>query len=320
MPEAKFTSKRTRCPDCQARRGIATTTNGDTYCHSCGKSTFKAPRLNVTTQFNTNYQTIEKEAPKRFIDLSTLLQLYRNPICNLQKYCINRFGKLFARHIEHGAPILSDKAGNTLFIYYDEKGNPRTIKAVKYNQTGKRIKSDIFFGYFDTNTGNNVYCKSTEGYYNSLFFGLHQLSGNYSFYDYRNYNFDTKQLKKHSKSDPIIIVESEKTSLIAKFFFPNFIWLACGGAAGITHKKIEFSYNLLKNRNIKIVFDNDKAGEENQYKAYRLLKHYGLKVQIINTKTLWSDANISDDISDYLLQLKKEDINKLFYTNHKELF
>lgn len=73
-----------------------------------------------------------------------------------------------------------------------------------------------------------------------------------------------------SKDKIICLIESEKTAVIASFFYPDFDWLATGGKSGLTDEKI----SVLFNREIYYLNDADKAGNKNstidKLKAYQL--------------------------------------------------
>ena len=51
------------------------------------------------------------------------------------------------------------------------------------------------------------------------------------------------------------ILESEKSALIASLFHPEYIWLGCGGADGLTDKKVP----VLKGREVTLFPDLTKA-------------------------------------------------------------
>lgn len=62
---------------------------------------------------------------------------------------------------------------------------------------------------------------------------------------------------------PVMIVESEKTAVIASYYYPQFKWVSCGAANGLTivskHKT-----NVLRGRTVYWICDSDKAGRQNR--------------------------------------------------------
>mgnify|MGYP006305270119 CR=1 FL=1 len=75
---------------------------------------------------------------------------------------------------------------------------------------------------------------------------------------------------------PIFLVESEKTSLIAEFHYPQYLFLAVGGANGLTADKAK----VLKGKAVTILPDNDKAGIAGAKKTAKLLKSIGCKADV----------------------------------------
>lgn len=62
---------------------------------------------------------------------------------------------------------------------------------------------------------------------------------------------------------PVMVVESEKTSVIASYYYPQYKWVSCGAANGLTvvskHKT-----NVLRGRKVFWICDSDKAGRQNR--------------------------------------------------------
>lgn len=119
----------------------------------------------------------------------------------------------------------------TIFPQLDLEFNLRTIKKMKYNfQTGKRSKN--FFQWYNPNKSNLKQC----------LFGLHLLS--------------------HSefKKSKIIIVESEKTTLLGMLYFKNkYLFMATGGLMNLTKEKLK----PLENREIILMPDLSPIDSKN---------------------------------------------------------
>jgi hypothetical protein len=62
---------------------------------------------------------------------------------------------------------------------------------------------------------------------------------------------------------PVMVVESEKTAVLSSFYYPQYKWVSCGAANGLTvvskHKT-----KVLQGRKVYWVCDSDKAGRENR--------------------------------------------------------
>src|SRR5207237_1500202 len=74
----------------------------------------------------------------------------------------------------------------------------------------------------------------------------------------------------------ICLVESEKTAVIASFFYPQFDWLATGSRNGLTDDKI----SVLFNRQVYYLPDADKAGRNNS--SITKLRRYETDFKIID--------------------------------------
>lgn len=108
---------------------------------------------------------------------------------------------------------LSNKwKGATVFWQVDTKGRVRMGKIMLYNETGHRVKEP--FPHV-----NNVHSVMRLENFNlsQCFFGEHLLN--------------------ERPSDPVAIVESEKTAIIASIYYPQFVWIATGGTNGCKWKE-----------------------------------------------------------------------------------
>lgn len=151
--------------------------------------------------------------------------------------------------------------GSTVFFQMDNDNKIRAGKVMLYEtHTGKRIKVP-----FDHITWLHSLMKSEMFNLSQCLFGLHLIKGN---------------LK------PIAICESEKTSIIASVYLPQFIWLATGGK---NNMRADLFTNL---QNRKVVFFPD-------------LKCFDLWSEKANTFGL-SNYTISD-----LLERKASDADKI---------
>lgn len=97
----------------------------------------------------------------------------------------------------------------------------------------------------------------------------------------------------------VIIVESEKTKVIASFHYPEFDWISSGSSNGLTDEKI----SVLFGRKIIWLCDADKAGRENA--SIKKLKSYKQDFEIID---LFPDRTDGYDIADAIEVGLKPDI------------
>ncbi|MBX3241030.1 MAG: hypothetical protein KIT80_16105 [Chitinophagaceae bacterium] len=143
------------------------------------------------------------------------------------QFLINLFGIKVASQLVSRYFIGTSKhwSGATTFWQVDENGKIRAGKIMLYNpETGKRVKEPFPHIHWA-----HKVLKLPEFKIGQCFFGEHLLV---------------------DKTKPVAIAESEKTAVIASFFFPQFVWLATGGAAGGCPWR-EFSvFKVLKDRDV----------------------------------------------------------------------
>ena len=128
--------------------------------------------------------------------------------------------------------------GATVFWQTDRDGNVRAGKIMGYDaESGHRVKEPF-------NQVNWVHSvrKMPDFRMKQCFFGEHLLS-------------DTSS---PISSNPVAIVESEKTALIAAHFIPDFTWLATGGTHGCFNRE---AIQVLEGREV-ILFPDLKATDE----------------------------------------------------------
>lgn len=163
--------------------------------------------------------------------------------------------------------------GATIFWQVDISGKVRTGKIMLYSpETGKRVKEPHpHFSWAHTQI-ENFQLKQ-------CLFGEHLLKGN---------------------NNPVAIVESEKTAIVASTYFPKFIWLACGGLSNLSPEKCQ----VLKGRNV-VLFPDLNAFEKWNEKA-EILRKEVRDIKITVSKLLEEKCNSEDrekglDIADYLI-------------------
>ena len=219
------------------------------YCHSCGK-TIKPPTLFLDEKgdhyhWNTVLQKMESvlqtpsqdvslsdkkgntlyyneakkpDKPKSYIDLEVVKKtLYVNQENALLQYLRSKYDDDKVNFVKQLYSIGTSKEGGTVFWFINKQGKAQKAKVSYYTKVGKR-----------TNRFEVPY-KNKDGFYNCLY-GEHLLTNN---------------------TKPIVLVESEKTAIVAAIEFPKYTWLAYSGINGLTDAKIQ----ILENEKIIIIPD-----------------------------------------------------------------
>ncbi len=182
------------------------------------------------------------------------------------------FGAAVAGRIVSHFKVGTARNGGTVFWYFDKWGFCRKPKVVFYAADGHRIKND---------PERKPHCAgytNAKGYTLPLF-GEHQLNE-------RLYPAHTS----------VVLVESEKTACIGYAFLPQYVWLASGGSRSMNKTRAA----VLKNRQVLILPDADKAGREGAQRTLYLLKQLGIAVQV---KELFPRQEDHSDIADHLVLL-----------------
>ena len=161
---------------------------------------------NNVIQRDTDVATSNNE-PK-YIQKGLVLRFFdHKPENNLLQYLRNTYGNIKVDVISKMYYIGTSKDGGTVFWNINQKQKVQKAKVSYYNPDGRRTS------HF------KVPYKNEDGYYTCLF-GEHLIDD-------------------LNKSTPIILVESEKTSLVCSIHLPNYIWLSYGGINGLTENKLD---------------------------------------------------------------------------------
>lgn len=166
--------------------------------------------------------------------------------------------------------------GATIFWQIDTRGKVRTGKIMQYEAiTGHRIKEP--FSHIDW---VHKVIKQPDFELKQCLFGEHLLS---------------------DRLKVIAIVESEKTAIIASIYFPQFLWLAVGGADGLNYEKLA----VLKNRKV-ILFPDLKQFDKWKIKAKdfndRAIGTRFIVSDLLETKASEKEHAEGADIADYLVK------------------
>lgn len=128
-------------------------------------------------------------------------------------------------------------SGATVFWQVDTYGRIRTGKVMRYGSDGHRIKDDGLVNFMWMHRMKSIVGNPSDFNLVQCFFGEHLLL-----------------IYPDSK---VMIVESEKSAIIAAHYYPQFVWLASGGCCGCLNQTAS---HVLKGREVWLVPDLDAEG------------------------------------------------------------
>jgi hypothetical protein len=170
--------------------------------------------------------------------------------------------------------------GANVFWQVDTSGRIRGGKVMQYDATGHRVK-------VPTNRVTWVHSVlKLEGYnLRQCFFGEHLLPDR--------------------PADPVAIVESEKTAIVASIYLPRMVWIATGGKNGCRWKTEATVTSVLKGRKV-VLFPDLGAFTEWQGMAERIARTGAqVTVNALLEKNATEDERANGlDLADYLLRFE----------------
>lgn len=201
---------------------------------------------------------------------------------NFVKYLLGLFGPEVATRLIERFYIGTSKQWNwkgaTVFWQVDFKGNIRTGKIMLYNpETGKRVKQ--------------------EG--RKYFHWAHRLL-NLNDFHLEQCLFGEHQLRTEPKDQPVAVVESEKTAIIASVYFPDYIWLATGGLSNLKPDKCK----PLAGRDV-VLFPDLGAAEKWKQKGRELRERLSCEVRVsdfLERRATATEKLKGLDLADYLVK------------------
>lgn len=295
----KGSNSRHECPSCGKRKSFALYVDIETNEHihsSCGrcnredqcgyhltpKQYFEqdptSTHARAKSEFLQSIKIDKVEAlPEIIIDPTIMkksLTGYENN--HFVSYLISLFGDKITKELIAKYFIGTSKLwdGATIFWQIDTKEKIKAGKVMLYNpETGKRIKQPF----------NHIQwihkLTKQEGELKQCFFGEHLLRNN---------------------NKPIAIVESEKTAVIASAYFPDFIWLACGGLSMLNYEKCL----ALKDRQVILYPDLngfDKWKEKADLFLPKIVTSYSISTLLEKVATE-EERKGGLDLADYLIR------------------
>lgn len=262
--------KRTRCPECGARRGWAAAVEidgqpapeGSGYCHACGHTSLSGG----ATGYN-RYTPVRRAAATVSTEISAdILDSTRGEQSPLHTYLREIGGDALAAHLRQWN-VGTDSDGRTVWHYIDRKGRHVSAKGMIYGPNGKRNK-DVP-ARFGVKIGGRYLALTRDNGYQTCLYGEHLLAEGAGMIDYR-----TNTAKRYDRSTPVFVVESEKSAVLGSFLFPDYVWIATGGTSGITESKAE----ALSRRRVVILMDTDAAGIKAAERTAERLRDAGAMV------------------------------------------
>lgn len=168
--------------------------------------------------------------------------------------------------LRHG--VATDNHGKTVFILRNKESRIVNAKWFSYAPDGHREK-----GQKSSNSYSMTQPKDCKTKYGMCLYGEDLLDPN--------------------KEKTVILVESEKTKVIASFHYPNFNWVACGANNGLTDDKI----SVLFGRKVIWLCDADKAGRDNS--SIKKLKSYQINHLVLD---LFPERQDGYDLADVIAE------------------
>ena len=107
--------------------------------------------------------------------------------------------------------------------------------------------------------------------------------------------FGEFQLAAYPATAKVVMVESKKSAIIGYVHFPDFIWIATGGAMSLKKERAQ----VLRGRKVMIIPDMHLTGREGENKMQAVLKEVGCLTRILEIDKTREDG---DDIADILLR------------------
>lgn len=262
------------------------------FCPACNKKTF-TPYIEVETGNELIQGRCDREshcgfhskpesneiitAPKfepseikiDYISMEVLDEYFiKKNTSSFYKFLLSKFPKKDVIEVEYNYNLCA-KDESIIFWQVDQLNRIRSGKVMDYNPaTGKRIK--------DKDGKSHISWMHKQPYnLKQCLFGLH--------------------LAKENQNLPIGIVESEKTAILMAIKEPRLLWMACGSLNG-------FKLDMLAPLKFrKIIGFPDKGCFEKWQEVATTLESSGFNITISDVLENNTNANLGDDIADFIL-------------------
>jgi hypothetical protein len=246
----------------------------------------KQRRVNYVSTDKNGSQATGK--PQQTFDLIPVEHL-KKTISNYEQNAFVKFLlNLFPNCVEEIQDILKmylvgtykDYQGSyTCFPSIDRQMRVCKAKLIRFNaETGKRLK-----GQFDTSSLPAKLKLKEDFHYKQLFFGEHLL--------------------KQYPDKPVAIVESEKSAIVASFYYPELVWLGSNSKQWLNAERLQ---RLGTNQ---IILYPDADGFQQWQRTATDARRLGLDVKVsslIEAHATPEQKTDGYDLADYLIQHQKE--------------
>lgn len=235
----------------------------------------------------------------------------------------NSYQALCPAHDDYKASLtITDKGDKVLLYCHAGCALKDILNAINLKESDlfynneKFIRPKLISEYFYTDENGNKLYKAER--YNPKSFKQAKFCNNEWIYNMNNVRYVLYNLPNVIKSNTIYFVEGEKDAdnlnsigLVAT--------TSVGGASGFNKRASEYA-DTLKNKNVYIIPDNDKAGRKYAENIYSSLKNICNKVKILDLTNEIEDfkekGDISDVLSEYGIEKTLEVIEKLKNKNY----
>lgn len=194
-----------------------------------------------------------------YLDSNICFNGIKNHGSNFHKYCAS-----IGISMEHLTKWnIGTEVDMTVFYFRNKEGLWMNKKKGRYDIHGNRDKD---FGFYSLKAPDD------ERYYGLCLFGEHLMS-----------------------DKDVWIVESEKTAVIASWHYPQFDWVGCGSASGLSDGNGETNdkISVLKDKKVVWLCDADIAGRSNS--SLRNLERHKINHRVVD---LFNDRDDGYDIAD----------------------
>ena len=242
-------------------------------------------------------QRLKELIPIKQIDNKYLLQTISKP-SHFLTFLFDNFHKEDVERVIKDYFIGGAMDNGVVFWQIDSSFRIRTGKIMQYNpQTGKRVKNNSTPKHLNTSTTQHLN-NSTPKPLTWVHSEMKKQNLLPNDWQLTQCLFGEHLLIKYPQK-PIMLVESEKTSIIMSLYEPSFNWMATGGLNNLTENKI---YPIRKQQIT--AFPDLKCFELWQSKAERINKAIGSKIElshILEEIATKEDKELGLDLADYFL-------------------
>jgi len=228
------------------------------------------PVLAAPAEFNPVIIKPPSFIPQRFLESSKQAFARNNFVIFLNR----TLGEQKSKQVVESYQIGTSKywPGATIFWQIGQDGKVHTGKVMLYDkESGKRIPKHVNWVH--------TFINDPQFRVQQCLFGEHLLKSN--------------------PQMPVAVVESEKSAIIASTYFPQFVWLACGGITQLNAGKCK----VLQGRKIILIPDTDgyMNWTEVALKLKKELNQTFFVSDLLENMARTSEREAGWDIADYLI-------------------